>query len=635
MQKDKQTISHIRLWLNNIRIEDPTNRQMAYLLQVMLVGIVAIIVVSTIINLFFLPLEYPWYVVVTQSILISLIFILPLILLRRGYLRTSVTIIIAIFLLLVSTSILRSNLRALAENLTFYTFAIFLAGLLINRKALILTLAISSGVIIFSAVKEVDPVLRLDYIIIAGNFILLNGLMGVFISYFGVTLRNALKSSIQREDELTKEVAIREQAEDALKQSNERLEILHEIDRALLSAQSLHDIAKAALVRIRKLIPCERASVTLFNFEKQEAAFLTADFDGMETIPDTPIGLDEYGLDVIERLLQNKAWSTDDILTEKEVTELDKRLVNEYGIHIWLSLPLFYQGQLIGALNLGRISGKPFHREDAEVAHEVANQLAIALQQTRLYDALQYELVERERLIAKLEASNAELERFTYTVSHDLRSPLVTIRGFLGMLNKDLHENRFDNIQDDFQRIAGATDKMEELLSDLLELSRIGRIINPPQEVDLTLLIQDAIDSVEARLRSKQVTVNIAPELPIVYGDRIRLREVFENLIDNAVKYMGDQTDPVIEIGLFNRDNKEVLFIRDNGIGIEERYQNKIFGLFEKLDPTVEGTGIGLALVKRIIESHGGKIWVDSEGPGKGSTFCFTIPDSRNEIISK
>jgi signal transduction histidine kinase len=154
------------------------------------------------------------------------------------------------------------------------------------------------------------------------------------------------------------------------------------------------------------------------------------------------------------------------------------------GIHAWLSLPLHYQGQLIGSLNLGRGAGHSFSTTDAEIAHDIANQLAIAIQQNRLYEALQNELTERQHLIAQLEAKNAELERFTYTVSHDLRNPLVTIKGFLGMLDKDIRENRQDRIQSDFQRIANAADKMQALLSDLLELSRVGRIINPPEEID-------------------------------------------------------------------------------------------------------------------------------------------------------
>jgi len=285
---------------------------------------------------------------------------------------------------------------------------------------------------------------------------------------------------------------------------------------------------------------------------------------------------------------------------------------------------------LIGALNLGRGLGRPFTQEDAEIAHDVANQLAIALQQTNLYEALQNELAERQKLISQLEASNAELERFTYTVSHDLRSPLVTIKGFLGMLVKDLQGGRQDKIEDDFQRIANAADKMQILLSDLLELSRIGRIINPPEEVDLAEVIREAIETLDARLRSKKVIVNSPLNLPTVYSDRIRLREVFENLIDNAAKYTGDQPNPMIEIGAKKDGNGTVIFVKDNGIGIEQQYQQKVFGLFDKLNPDSEGTGVGLALIKRIIETHGGKIWVESEGLGKGSTFWFTIPDSKN-----
>jgi signal transduction histidine kinase len=283
----------------------------------------------------------------------------------------------------------------------------------------------------------------------------------------------------------------------------------------------------------------------------------------------------------------------------------------------------------MGALNLGRGLGQSFTREDADIAHDVANQLAITLQQTNLYNALQDELAERKKLIAELEATNAELERFTYTVSHDLRSPLVTIKGFLGMLEKDLQENRLDKVEQDFQRIANAADKMHILLAGLLELSRIGRIINPPQELDLSQVIRESIETLDAQLRSRNVIVSCPLERQVVYGDPVRLREVFENLIDNAVKYMDTQSHPLIEIGTRNTTDETIFFVKDNGMGIEAQYQTKVFGLFDKLDPNSAGTGIGLALVKRIIETHGGRIWVESEGLGKGSTFYFTIPDGQ------
>jgi signal transduction histidine kinase len=229
---------------------------------------------------------------------------------------------------------------------------------------------------------------------------------------------------------------------------------------------------------------------------------------------------------------------------------------------------------------------------------------------------------------AQLEQQVAELERFTYTVSHDLKSPLVTIKGFLGLLKKDLEENRQDRVQKDFERIAGAAEKMGTLLTELLELSRVGRIVNPPGEVDLVKLTQEALEMLDGRIHSLNITVHISPDLPIVYGDHIRLREVFENLIDNAAKYMGDQPNPVIEIGKRESGTETIIYVKDNGMGIEPKYHTQIFGLFEKLRADSEGTGIGLALIKRIIEVHGGRIWVESEGLGKGSTFCFTIPNA-------
>jgi signal transduction histidine kinase len=171
---------------------------------------------------------------------------------------------------------------------------------------------------------------------------------------------------------------------------------------------------------------------------------------------------------------------------------------------------------------------------------------------------------------------------------------------------------------------------MDFLLSDLLELSRIGRIVNPPEEIDLVQLARDAAENVDARLREKNITLTIAPDLPTVMGDKVRLREVIQNLIENAAKYTGDQRSPMIEIGSRQKGEKEaVIFVKDNGLGIDPQYHSRIFNLFEKLNPTVEGTGIGLALVKRIIEVHGGKIWVESEGVGKGSVFIFTLRNGK------
>lgn len=232
----------------------------------------------------------------------------------------------------------------------------------------------------------------------------------------------------------------------------------------------------------------------------------------------------------------------------------------------------------------------------------------------------------KTELIGELENKNAELERFAYTVSHDLRSPLVTIKGFLGYLEKDATTGDTTRLKGDIQRISNAVEKMQDLLSDLLELSRIGRVAIDPEDISFADIVKDAMEIVHGQLDERRVTVQTQPDLPMVHGDRQRLTEVLQNLLDNAVKYMGDQPEPLIEVGQDGQENdKPVLFVKDNGMGIPNEYHERIFGLFNKLDSESDGTGIGLAIVKRVIESHGGRIWVKSEEE-KGSTFYFTLP---------
>ncbi|GAB4541534.1 MAG: hypothetical protein Fur002_10110 [Anaerolineales bacterium] len=235
---------------------------------------------------------------------------------------------------------------------------------------------------------------------------------------------------------------------------------------------------------------------------------------------------------------------------------------------------------------------------------------------------------EREKLINELEEKNSELERFTYTVSHDLKSPLITIKGFLGFLEKSAASGNVARLQGDIARIAEAADKMQTLLNDLLNLSRIGRISEPPQRIDVAELTREVAELLHGRLHEKPFEVSIGQNLPPVYGDRRRLFEVFQNLIDNAAKFIGDAERPRIEIGHQGFENDmPVFYVRDNGIGIAAEHRERVFGLFNKLDAQSEGTGIGLALVKRIIEVHKGRIWVESE-EGRGATFFFTLPQS-------
>jgi PAS domain S-box-containing protein len=243
------------------------------------------------------------------------------------------------------------------------------------------------------------------------------------------------------------------------------------------------------------------------------------------------------------------------------------------------------------------------------------------------------DITERRQKQKELQDKNAELERFTYTVSHDLKSPLITIKGFAGALLHDAIAGRYQRLESDLRRIADAADKMGGLLGNLLELSRIGRIMNPPSDVNLAELTQEVVGLLAGTITEHKVEVVIQPGLPMVYGDQRRLAQVLQNLIENAVKFMGNQPNPRIEIGTRKDREEQVIYVQDNGIGVDPHYHETVFGLFNKLDTGTQGTGIGLALVRRIVEIHGGRVWVESQGKGFGATFCFTLPS--NHITRK
>ena len=248
----------------------------------------------------------------------------------------------------------------------------------------------------------------------------------------------------------------------------------------------------------------------------------------------------------------------------------------------------------------------------------------------RAHDELERRVLERTGELAIANASlknkNADMERFMLTVSHDLRSPLITVRTFLGHLVKDQARGDMENFERDLAYINSATEKMSAMLDKLLKLSRIGREPFHASETPLQEIVREALSIVAGRISRGGIRVTVAQEPVLLYGDRAQLVQVFQNLIDNAAKYMGDQAEPRIEIGTGTAHGEQALYVRDNGMGFDPRHKEKLFGLFEKLHADSEGTGMGLALVKRIIEVHGGSIWAESEGTGKGACFWFTLP---------
>jgi signal transduction histidine kinase len=274
-----------------------------------------------------------------------------------------------------------------------------------------------------------------------------------------------------------------------------------------------------------------------------------------------------------------------------------------------------------------------FSRDTVQTAMSFYSKLAQMISKSNYNNVVLADSLSRsKRYEQELLKKNDELERFTYTVSHDLKSPVITIKGFTGSLEKDLAMGRYDRMAEDLKRVSTAADTMNVLLRDLQELSTIGRIIKTPEPVDMNELVHEVLLQLDDLVAESGVSVTVHPVLPTVTCDRGRIVEVWQNLLNNGIRFIGNSSDPKIVIGMREEEGERVYFVQDNGIGIDEKYHSVVFGLFNKLDAKSEGTGIGLTLAKRIIEVHGGKIWIESQGVGYGSRFCFTLPQNLSSL---
>jgi light-regulated signal transduction histidine kinase (bacteriophytochrome) len=225
----------------------------------------------------------------------------------------------------------------------------------------------------------------------------------------------------------------------------------------------------------------------------------------------------------------------------------------------------------------------------------------------------------------ELMRSNEELEQFAYVASHDLQEPLRMIISYVQLIQKNIEQGNVARVSEFMNYVLDGTSRMQALINDLLQFSRVNRKGNPFKEVDLNEVLKIAITHLTARIEENRARV-IVDKMPRLKGDNFQLIRLFQNLIDNAIKFKRTETEPEIKISVEERGNEFVFSVADNGIGIEDKFYNRIFVIFQRLHTRdeYEGTGIGLAVCKKIVERHGGEIWVKSE-EGKGSTFYFTI----------
>jgi PAS domain S-box-containing protein len=284
--------------------------------------------------------------------------------------------------------------------------------------------------------------------------------------------------------------------------------------------------------------------------------------------------------------------------------------LNQEGIA--LRQPFDWQGRILveGTVRWLHIESSPETQMDGDV----------------LWHGVVTDITGSKQADEEVKKKNAEIEQFIYTVSHDLRSPLVTVKTFLGYLEGDMTAGNQERIVQDLQFIHGATDKMKMLLDELLELSRVDRIESPQTRVPLREVLAEALDTLAGLISERGVDIRLPDTELLLFGDRPRLCQIWQNLIENAIKYSPDGASPLVELGVRQENGETVFFVSDKGIGIDPKYHSKVFGLFEKLDPKSSGVGLGLSMIQRIVEKSAGRIWVESEGIGSGSCFYFTLP---------
>jgi PAS domain S-box-containing protein len=418
-------------------------------------------------------------------------------------------------------------------------------------------------------------------------------------------------------------------SEETLRSYIGRIEILHEIDQAILAVRSPQEIAMAALSQLPRLMPCDAASLALID-DLGETARVLAWFADGKTLAGASQAVPVDDPERVSQLRLGQVLYVNDLVTEPLDQQSSLTRVLLVGkIHSLIAVPLRFRDRLVGVLSVGAARQHELTKEHVKITQEVAAQLAVALTQAQLNARVQELNTELEGRVsqrtAELEAAYKELEAFSYSVSHDLRAPLRGVMGYLSMFMEDYGQQMDANAQEYLAGIQSSGQRMGRLIDEILALSKVGRQTLHSVRVSLHAVFQEVLEELLVDKDRTRIQATVMA-LPDVEGDRDLLRQVCQNLVDNALKFSRNQPVSIIEIGSLLQDGKSVFYVQDNGVGFDMRYAERLFTPFQRLhsQDEFEGTGVGLAIVQRILTRHGGQIWVDSS-PGEGTTFYFTL----------
>ncbi len=397
------------------------------------------------------------------------------------------------------------------------------------------------------------------------------------------------------------------------------------IDAAIALAGGIAAIALAAAL-IRHRTANRTAANLLRELEMQKSAL---DQHAIVVVTD-PKGIITYAND---KFCEISRYPRDELLGKTHRVVNSGRHPREFFVEMWRTITRgrTWKGEICnrakdGGLYWVETTIVPFVDERGVIERYVAIRTDVS--------ALKAAEAMLRSKAAELERSNQELEEFAHTVSHDLKSPLVTIRGYAGLLSAEIRELQREDAIHHVDDIIRATDRMRASIDDLLQLGRVGRMEQRPEPIDPGELAREVIDELHAQIAESGPTIAVEPAMPRVLADRTHLRLVLHNLLTNAIKYgrpgSGSQH---IQIGARSSGDEVRIFVSDNGPGIAPELHETIFQLFQRVEDDDRGTGVGLAIVRRIVESLGGRAWVQSQ-PGGGATFFVALPAAKPRVES-
>jgi GAF domain-containing protein len=401
----------------------------------------------------------------------------------------------------------------------------------------------------------------------------------------------------------------------------ERLEALVEANQQLSRIQSVEALLDTLAEQCGRLLDAD--SVGFRVIEGDQMVLHGAWGDVKRVTVRSTIGLTEA--------LSGTVASTGEPLNVRDSMEhllpVHRETLERIRCRAWLGVPVKLGDRVVGVLSNRTHRPEGFSEGDLRIAAAVASQAAIALENARLYADITKTNAHLEQQAATLRARNAELDSFAFAVSHDLKAPLVSLHGLAGLLADEYGPALGVEGGHYLGRITATVERMERLVGDVLKLSRSGREDYAPETVAIDEVVTTVLQDLAERVQTRAVTVT-REDLGSVRAVRTDMEQIFSNLIGNAVRYLGDAAAPAIAIGRADRGDWAEFFVRDNGIGIDPMYHTKIFETFQRLQEIeAEGSGVGLAIVKKLVEAAGGRVWVES-AIGQGATFFFTWPQT-------